>query len=154
MTEFEALKERWANEYHTPAVTGINPNEQYVACLVVPTEGEIFTEFWHFEQPTDADAELVGKYIDYRNIRWYGRARLSDAVLDIDPGVNTISFVKTTGGWRFSRRSWRAGPPVVPSKDADKQYATLLELIDHTESSFDHEVSERWITFKNENGIG
>lgn len=151
MSEFETLKQEWADKYRTPVVSMLNPNEQYVACLVVPQEDDEIARIWNFLTPDEADARLLGQYIEYRLQRWYSKDftdRLKAKPLDLDPGVNTVSFVKTEGGWRYSRASWRDGPPFVPVMNAEVQYATLLELIDHEQVIVKGQVFVPWLEYK------
>jgi len=152
MSDFEKLKQEWAEKYRVPVTSSMFSSTYYVATLVVPQAGVDERLPWKPETPTEEDAALLSKYIEYRVNSWYGRPTMDDRELDIDPGVNTTHFMKTSVGWHYSQRSWRSGPMFIPTIQAEKQFSTLLAIIDH-ERSFGGEPSAPWERFKTENGI-
>ena len=133
MSNFDVLKKLWAEKYRVPVVPGLNARERYVACLIVPQETDELAKIPHFQTPSDDDDALVGKYIQFRLSLWYGVdfiARLKQAPLDINPGVNTVSFVKAQDWWHFARASWaQTSCLFFPILSGEKQYPTLLELM-------------------------
>lgn len=152
MATFEELKEDWAKKYRTPVVGALNPSEWYAACLVVPRDEDVLADAWKFVVPEEADAKLLGKYIEYRLSLWNGEYAIQlmkAAPLDIDRGINTFSFVKTEGGWRYSMSSWTMGAPFFPEMSAEVQFPTLLALLDSIENSGGVSY-HRWEKFKAE----
>lgn len=155
LTDFEKLQKLYAARYRVPVVSALNPRESFVAALVVPQPDDELARIWEFIAPEEADAELLGQYIQFRLSRWYSEhfiSQLRERELDYDPGVNTVSFVKTLGGWRFSRASWRTGTPFIPTRDDLVQYPTLLELLDRERQEGTYR-DEKWDKFKLDNEL-
>jgi hypothetical protein len=152
MSDFETLKQEWATKYRVPVTSSMFSSTYYVATLTVPADGADDGLPWKTEMPTEEDAALLSKYIEYRVNSWYGRPTMDDRELDIDPGVNTTHFMKSSVGWHYSHQSWRSGPMFIPTIQAEKQFPTLLAIIDH-ERTFGGEPSVPWTRFKEENGI-
>lgn len=150
MAKFEKLQKKWAKKYRVPVVSALNPGPFYVACVVVPQKGDALAEIWNFETPTEAEAKIIGHYIVFRLRLWNSEhfiAQLKSEPLDIDRGINTISFVKARGGWRFSKASWSMGSPFWPTLDFATQYENLIELMDFEETT-NGVINPRWTEFK------
>jgi hypothetical protein len=119
----------------------------FIAQLVVPTAGNLF----NFLPPTDADAELVGKYIAYRKTQLNSKyvAMMEERSLDINAGTNTVTFGKQKHGWVYNHASWQ-GQPFFPYYDNLMQFPTLLDIINHERLSCGV-VEPRWLNFLEEN---
>jgi hypothetical protein len=101
-------------------------------------------------EPTEAEAEVIGCYIDFR--RSYYReswaARMLERPFDVDDSTNTVVLLKTERGWQYRRASFRHGP--WPFWDDPKQAefpptrAGLLALLNHL--NFDTTQWRRWKT--------
>lgn len=123
----------WVTKYRVAPVSDMHPAFSFIAALVEGNEGTPAAEYWPYLQPTDEDAQLVGEYIKAYK-QWYYNPmylrKLNERVLDVDGGANTITFARMPHGWVYRMFTWQ-GQPFAPYKDAEKQYPTLMELLDH-----------------------
>jgi len=155
VSRFDDVQAEWSAKYRTPVISDGYANKAYVACLVFPIEGDTLNEIWGIQEPDEADAALLGQYIEFRIASWYNQRWINlmgQKPLDIDPGINTVIFRKTDKGWHYTRASWRTGPPFIPMLNAEKQYSTLLEIMDQERMLGDRPDS-KWEAFKEENGL-
>jgi len=147
MSDYDAdLTHRWAARYRIPVVADPWPDWKYEVALVVNPDGE----FWPGIEPTEAEAAIVGSYIDYRR-DWYNAAwqrQMLARPLDVDSGTNTVTLLKRPdGNWCYRRMTWTGGYPLVPPAahlvpDA-RQYPGLIDLLDHI-----NEYGDRWPKWK------
>lgn len=136
----------WVAKYRVPVVTDIRLGTYWIAALVVPDPNDAYNTYG-FQEPDEQDAELVGKYIAYRK-SWYGGAylrKMNERSLDVDSGSNTIVFAKTARGWVKSRQNWTR-QVLFPSRDDERQFATLRELLVH-DQSLGNVADEEFIDF-------
>lgn len=146
----------WTVSYRVPIVPNFHVRWAFVAVLLSPENME--DNFWGLQEPEEEDVKLLGLYIHYLLRRWY-IARyvksLEDLPVDIDPGVNTLTFAKAERGWVYRRASWEA-PLFSPTIVSETQYATLLELLDSIETTWvsgEEKPNPKWLLFKEENNI-
>lgn len=155
MGRFEEVQADWKIKYRVPVVEDGFGDKYYIACLVFPYPGDKIAEIWQTQEPDEDDAKLLGQYIDFRIHKWYNSRwirLMREKSLDIDSGVNTVSFRKSAKGWHYARLTWRSGPPFIPILSDPKQFPTLLEIIDH-ERSIGGKPDVRWEEYKTVNGI-
>lgn len=124
-----------------PVVPDVHPEWRYEVALCI---GGV----WEGQEPTDAEADMLVAYIEYRQ-QWYNatwRARHRTKPLDVDAGTNTVVLIKYPhGGWAHRRVSWSTGPPLVPfRKDDPVTLATLLDRI----NSIGDTPSQDWVAWK------
>lgn len=106
------LTHRWAVEHRVPVVTSL-PMWMYEAALLVPTHAEGGTpdpDAFRLREtvwPTDAEAAVIGSYIDYRMTYYREGYHRRERALDVDDSTNTVTFTKTDRGWVYSRLTYR-----------------------------------------------
>jgi len=138
----------WVAQYRVPVVRDMHVGTFFIAALVVPDNSSEYSNYMNYLAPDEEDAKLIAQYIRYRKTQltgWYLK-QVEARSLDIDSGVNTITFAKREHGWVYRRMTWQ-NQPFAPSFDGKIQYATLAELLDHVNTYVD-EVSPKWIAFK------
>jgi hypothetical protein len=144
--EFEDadLTHPWVERYRIPLVEHQWPQWKYEVALVRPTERDHDFETLVAQWPTEEEAALIGRYIDFRR-RWYRehfQQQMLARALDVDSGTNTQILLKSEKGWHYRRGTWDQGLFPIPgyhsvsfSSDRDG----LVALLDHVNS-----LSSRW----------
>jgi hypothetical protein len=141
------IEHPWVKKYRVAAVSSFERSHlPYVANLIVPQEGE--ENLFKFLPVTEEDAALVSVFIEFQNRTLSGHYRKALALLpvDLDSGVNTISFGRRDHGWVYSKFTWNV--PFFPYHDAEIQFATLSDVIEHAIGS--GRYLDEWRVFKAE----
>jgi hypothetical protein len=95
-------------------------------------------------RPTDAETRLLVSYIDYLREHWNNPARRAEMLkqpLDLDPGINTVSFRKfaetptdrsprAESGWKHHYSTWQFGPYWQTGGPHVEPPVPLLTLLD------------------------
>lgn len=150
MAQTVDLNHPWTKAYRLPVVT-----EPAYAGYFVELRVPRGSEYDNTVVPTEEEAALLGSYLAYKIDR-YGfydsyRKKMLEEPLDTDGIVNTVDFTKYHDGvWRYHLLTWRHGP--WPFWGAEKQYSSLLELLDKIERFCD-EPNEKWVAWKLEHKL-
>jgi hypothetical protein len=134
------LTHRWAVEHRVPVVTSL-PEWLYEAALLVPNfpeGGSPDPDSFRLREtvwPTDAEAEVIGSYIDYRMTYYREGYHRRERALDVDSSTNTVTFTKTDKGWTYSRLTYRGSfyprydqPQFEPTREGLIALITSLHL--------------------------
>lgn len=145
----------WATKYRLPVLNSWHPTFYYILTVAVPYPEDVtFEVFDDIEMPTEEEAAMLGSYLKYKKSFYRGgyvARELDSKPLDIDGGVNTISFVKRNKWrWGYVRSTWRNSNP-VPGYGSKHLIDDLEELLDMVEYHLPHDPCERWSTWKAEN---
>ncbi|WP_280389877.1 hypothetical protein [Nocardia wallacei] len=138
MTEYDAdMEHPWAKQWRIPRVTSTHPDWRYEVALVVPSGGVgILAD--SLKEPTEAEARIIGSYIDYRRAYYRDswRAKMLERPFDIDGTTNTTILALTEQGWKYRRASYQHGLwPFWNNPEKQAEYpptpAGLVALLDH-----------------------
>ena len=145
----------WTQKYRVPVIKGLHPRMNFVATLAAPAQDTGGNDHYgeaHLEA-SDDEAALIGSFIQYKLsiFREGFLASLRKHPIDLDDGVNTISFAKTDRGWIYSKATWDMQPH-SPYADSPVQYPNLIDLMDKIENWTD-KPKESWVSWKTENGL-
>lgn len=148
------LNHPWVEKYRIPVIDFYDPRYYYFAALVIP-DLSIEDPLFKFVMPTEEDAKLFGSYITYRISQFGFREgyvnKIHSEKLDVDSGVNTISYAKhEVLGWCYKRATWETGP--FPHYGTSIRFETLVEAMDHCES-IAGEPSKDWEAWKTEHNL-
>lgn len=141
------LDHPWVKKYRLP-VSEVATNKCYFMELRLPPTED---NKWNgLAMPTEEEAALLGSYLEYRIDR-YGFyehiiKQMREKPLDTDSLVNTVTFYKyKNDAWRYQMLTWQHG--AWPFFNAEKQYYSLMELLDKIEVFCD-EPNAEWIQWK------
>lgn len=132
------LDHPWVQRYRIPRVRSSYPGWRYEVALVVPTPGDTFKLDGELLEPTEAEAEILGSFIEkrctYYNERWLSKMR--ERVFDVDSSTNTVILAKTAVGWRYRLDSHQDGLcPFFNEQDKQAKFpptaAGLVAILDH-----------------------
>ncbi len=155
------LEDEWVTKYRVARITDLHTSYYLIAALVDPEDSDSpYANIWGFQHPTDADAELLGKYIDYKIRSWFRESyikQMKEMPLDIDSGWNTTTIAKMEHSWVYRKMTWE-GQPYSPTKypKVEASYPTLLALLDHIERNWGSNINQpnqKWTDYKNKHGI-
>jgi hypothetical protein len=139
--QFDADTEHpWAKQWRIPRVTTTHPRWRYEVALVVPMVTDLPTTYPEREllEPAEADAPIIGSYIDYRRdyYREGWKAKMLERAFDVDDSTNTVILGLTAQGWKYRRASYEHGLwPFWNMPEEQAKYpgtpAGLVALLDH-----------------------
>lgn len=142
----------WTRDLRLPVIDSFHPRLYYIVTLAYPREGENLL-YPDTAVPTDEEARIIASYMEYRMAKfdyrpWWAE-RVHAGAFDVDPGVNTVSFMKRLDGtWVYVRASWRNSFP-FPYPDSPFKFHNVHEILDHlTEYE-----TETWSQWKSEHGL-
>lgn len=111
VSEFDAdTTHPCAQRWRIPRVTSPYPRWKYEVALCVPDPADP-SNLWGVIEPTDAEAAIIGSFIDCRRA-WYSeqyQRRMLEQVFDVDSGTNTVVLAKTEQGWKYRRMTHQDG---------------------------------------------
>lgn len=129
----EAIRHSYTDRYRVPLVSSLYPRWKYlVAVCFNPNPGQY--DPWGGTLPTEAEAAMIGSYIDMRrewfNARW--KAILLARPVDVDSGSNTTILIRYgPDAWGYRQATWDRGPTTVPGLRDEPE--TLLQVLDRRE---------------------
>lgn len=142
----------WTRELRLPVIDGFHPRLSYIITLAYPREQE-YQLYPDMDIPTDEEARILASYMQYRmdkfDYRPWWNERVRSGAFDVDPGINTVSFMKRKNGtWVYVRLSWRNSIP-FPYHNSPEQFHSVHEVLDHlTEYE-----KESWAKWKEEHNL-
>lgn len=116
-----------ATDLRIPLIDSLRPERPFILCVVINAP------HWGGLIPTDEELLLLSGYLDYLCSRVWTRPS-PDRPFDIDPGINTIVFLKrAVGDWSYRHITWTQGAILWSSPVSDQCYdlAQLLDKIEH-----------------------
>ena len=128
------LTHEWVARWRIPLLANPYPRWRYEVALAVPRgdRPDLYGAVW----PDEAEAEVIGSYVDYRRSHYRDRyaKEMLERPLDVDATTNTVILLKTESGWRYRLDSWRHGAwPFFNDPDEQAKYpptkAGLIALI-------------------------
>ena len=126
------LAHPWVAAYRIP-LTSRSPRWRYEVAVVSPANDGYMPEHARAELPTEAEAQVIGSYIDFRR-SWYSSHWAKEKLerpLDVDEGTNTVVLLRTSSDWAYARASWTDGPAFVRSPVPSPDVTGLFALLDH-----------------------
>lgn len=147
----------WVTEYRVPRIDGLYTAWAIPVVLLSATTDPTGTT-WDNLEPERADVELLAKYIEYRNQRFYPQyveKMRTQCAVDIDPGVNTMTISKKAHSWVYNMATWQYGPPWVPALYGSDNvfHPELIQLLDRIET-ISGEPKTAWVEFKATHNLG
>lgn len=127
------LNHPWVTELRLPIVDGWGAMWSYPVALGLPVDDY---NLWDLVVPTEDEAQMLSSYNAMRSTFWYDQWYIDQVVragvLDLDPGVNTMTFGKhAKNGWMYKMRTWETGP--WPYFNVEQRYDNLIDLLDRVE---------------------
>jgi hypothetical protein len=110
------LDHDWVARWRIPLIPHPYPSWRYEVALVVPVEQTPQTDVYGAVWPTEAEAAVIGDYIDFRR-SWYRPGwsqKMLERPLDVDGGTNTVILLRRESGWHYRLDSWTLGPALWP----------------------------------------
>lgn len=140
------LDHPWAQKYRVPVLSHYSCGVFVIAGLVVPDPDMPDYLNLNYVTPTEEDAQLLGDYIQHRIQTWYYpnyANQMAQYPVDVDPGVNTVTFMKTADrGWLYHRMTW--DQPPAPLYGSKIRYNTLMDVIEAERGPYSAEKWSEW----------
>jgi len=131
-SELVDINHPWVVQYRVPVITGIHPRRAaFIATVAAPGDERLGSV-----DIDEDEASLISQYIDVINERYASRhyiERMKRFIVDVDPGCNTISLVKSEDGWRYRKMTW--DQPIAPFLN-QAGVPTLEELLGRVSHQF------------------
>jgi hypothetical protein len=132
----------WVAKYRIPVTASIYAPYPFTACLLVPVQEGMFLK------PSEEDAQLMARFIQFKHTSPYSflPANAADLALDVDPGVNTVTFARMPHSWVYRMETWTM-QTLFPDSTNSFKFETLEEAMLHSVSQTQR---DQWDNFMNE----
>lgn len=148
---YDAAQDDPLTALRIPAIPSIYPDVDYLIALCINDDPE--TPLFHGLRPDDGEAALLQSVIGYIRGQYregYVAQQFDPKPYDVDPGRNTITFIKRgENDWAYRHDTWTIGPVLVPALHLGQEPLGLRALLDKINSwGADGAVSPKWAAWQ------